>query len=158
MKFQSFSSCNFVIILLWSISILVVFSHPYFLMCSCHLSGTVVQIKLWFLDFLCPWGILLIKLLQVPLYCIIHTTLSHPSCFSPVIKVGRATDEEEDKETVLSESDDEAQQNRTFVNNRRVKSNLFWAMYLLVQWILAEISLVLYKPDTLSKFLSLEKY
>ncbi|XP_078342670.1 E3 ubiquitin-protein ligase RAD18-like isoform X2 [Oculina patagonica] len=44
---------------------------------------------------------------------------------SPVIKVGRATDEMEDKETVLSDSDDEAQQKQTFINNRRIKSNLF---------------------------------
>ncbi|XP_020611229.1 E3 ubiquitin-protein ligase RAD18-like isoform X3 [Orbicella faveolata] len=44
---------------------------------------------------------------------------------SPVIKVGRATDATADTETPLSESDEEFQQNQTFVNNKRVKSNLF---------------------------------
>ena len=55
---------------------------------------------------------------------LISLHLTHCSYCSPVIKVGsRATDESADKETVLSESDDECQQ--TFVKNKRVKSNLF---------------------------------
>lgn len=55
-----------------------------------------------------------------------------PSCFSPVIKVGKATDATADEETVLSDSDDEFQQNQTFVHNKRVRSNLFWPKHLLL--------------------------